>query len=207
MRLAIVSNGRHSVGKRNAVNAQPMVKRWVEMVISRRSHGSEALDDVSYQGPFVNPADRHERPFCAALGWLTGTVSCADVRNVAHAATGAMARRIDVIADPSRALYRPRLQVSLSDGRVLEWHDDASEHSYTLTWPAAIRAAPLLLAETGICGDAADGLIAACAQAENQSTVAPIIAAVRSAISVSRYAPAFSRGTNGSCIEAAETVA
>ena len=142
---------------------------------------------IGYQGPFLSAAQTlMSGPYCAALGWLTGTASYADIRNVDHPEGNAMARRISVVADASRKHYQPKLQVSLSDGRVLDW--SAGDVSYTLTWPAAVKAAPALCAEMGISGAAVQALIDACSQVERLASVAPIVAAARAAIAASPYA-------------------
>ena len=59
-------------------------------------------------------------PFCAARAWLAGDVTLAGLRDFGDPQVAALARKVEVVADASRARYTPRCEVTLDTGELLE---------------------------------------------------------------------------------------
>ena len=106
---------------------------------------------VRFRGPFESfPQTFMSAPFCAALAWSAGRVTLADMHRFDDPVTLDLIDRIEVISEPGRAPYRPRLRATLSDGRDLVWEETAGADAYHLDWDAALRMSASLCAELGV---------------------------------------------------------
>ena len=86
-------------------------------------------------------------PFCAALAWVEGAVTLAGMHAFADPRVLALARRVDVLANPERPRYEPRVDIVLEDGRKLTRVD--AEPDDVLDWARARTMTAALMAESG----------------------------------------------------------
>ena len=104
---------------------------------------------VRRTGPFESFAHTFmSAPFCAALAWVEGTVTLAAMHDFSHPGVRELAGRIEVIASPEIARYRPRVEAVLVDGRELARQDPGGDDA--LDWASAERMAAALMAESGV---------------------------------------------------------
>ena len=140
---------------------------------------------VRYTGPFTSATQTvMSAPFCAALAWATGTASFDGLRTFDDEKVLALVRRISVIADPARGRYEPLMRVTLSNGTVLEWAEQAGDSNYRVTWEAAQQMAKQLCQEVGVPDALANRLIECAANIDDEARVAPLVSAVCAATTV-----------------------
>ena len=102
---------------------------------------------VALRGPFSAYAQTFmSAPFCAATAWLRGGVSHADMQCFDAADVLALARRVNVVSEPGRPAYHPRITVHYEGGGA-DWRSEDAADDYLLDWSAAVRMAGLLASE------------------------------------------------------------
>ncbi|MDO8597442.1 MAG: MmgE/PrpD family protein, partial [Sulfuricaulis sp.] len=137
---------------------------------------------VAYNGPFHTYTQAFfSMPFCAALAWLHHTVTFAALNRFDDARVLGIVTRTHVVADEARSRYKPLIRVTLKDGRVLEWQDEAGESTYNLTWEVAVSMTGKLFAEAGVPGRKADELAGIVREIDSMKDIVPL---VQSAVSV-----------------------
>lgn len=148
-----------------------------------RMHPFEAdFFGVRYAGPFGSfPQTFMSAPFCASLGWSTGTATYAGLTDFRARGVLELVPRIAVVADPGRARYGPRLVARLADGTTLDWEERELAAAYLLTWDAARRMAMELGAEAGVERPAIELLIGLVADVRQAATLEPLCAAMAQA--------------------------
>ena len=157
-----------------------------------RMHPFEAdFFGVRHAGPFHAFAQTMmSAPFCAALAWARGEVTLDRLHEVRDPDVLALVPRVEVVADPARARYRPVLGLALADGRVLEWEEAAGEDAYRLTWAEATRMTDVLGAEVGLSPDLGRDLVEAVGALEAAPGVDPVIEAACAATAAVADVPA-----------------
>jgi len=131
---------------------------------------------LAYNGPYHTYAQAFfSVPFCAALAWIYRTVTFAALNRFDDPRALEIVSRTRVVSDDSRPRYKPLIRVTLRDGRVLEWEDDAGESGYNLTWEIAASMTGQLFAEVGLPGASASALISAVARVDAMNDVAPLL--------------------------------
>ncbi len=127
-------------------------------------------------GPFASfPQTLMSAPFCAALGWARQAVTFDGMHDFADEKVLALVRRIEVVSDPSRARYSPRLNVTLADATVLDWEETEGANAYHLTWNTATRMNLALCAELGVPEAKARALASTVADLDNAANVRAVI--------------------------------
>lgn len=144
-----------------------------------RLHPFEAdFFGVRYAGPFASfPQTFMSAPFCAALAWARGGVSLAGLHDFAAADVLALVPRVQIVADASRARYRPHLEAKLSSGETMAWEEALGDEAYRLDWRAATSMARQLAEETGIAHADIDALAGRIAESGRGTRAADIAAA------------------------------
>jgi 2-methylcitrate dehydratase PrpD len=138
---------------------------------------------VRYAGPFRSFAQTFmSAPFCAALAWTRGEVTLAGLHDFTDPGVLAIVPRVEVVADPVRARYQPRLSLELVDGGSLGWEETEGEEAYLLTWPEATRMTHALMAEMGLPPERARDLVHSVESLGSHPTVAPVIQSAVAAI-------------------------
>jgi 2-methylcitrate dehydratase PrpD len=134
---------------------------------------------VRYAGPFTSATQTvMSAPFCAALAWVSGTASFDGLREFADPAVNSLLHTIRIVADPDRKRYEPYIEVDLTDGRKLQWAEEAGDSNYRLTWQAACDMTLQLCAEVDVPGAKAQRLIDTVARIEAMPDVKALVAAV-----------------------------
>jgi len=158
--------------------------------IEVRMHPFEAdFVGVRHAGPFRAFSQSFmSLPFCAALAWTAGGASLRAMHDFENPAVLALVPRVVLIADAARGRYQPLVQVTLRDGRQLDWEEREGRAADLLTWERATRIAGALLDEVG-AGAAAGRLIEAAAALDSAPSAAPVIdAAIAACAAASRSA-------------------
>ena len=138
---------------------------------------------LAYKGPFSTYSQAFfSVPFCAALSWLTRTVTFAGLHRFDDPAILEFVARTRVVSDDRRERYKPLIRLGLKDGSSVEWLDDAGEEGYDLTWDAATKMVRALYRESN-CPDAScEALIDAVRRLDAAPSVAPLLAAATSGV-------------------------
>ncbi len=132
-----------------------------------------------FKGPYSGAAQTlMSAPFCAALAWLTGTVSYNGLRDLKNENTLALVQKVDLISDASQKKYKPHIEVSFSDGSNLSWDDTSGDANYRLGWDAAVGMSEALCEEVNVPENIAADLIKEVAAVENLPDVNSIISKV-----------------------------
>ncbi|HEV8553315.1 MAG TPA: MmgE/PrpD family protein [Casimicrobiaceae bacterium] len=149
-----------------------------------RMHPFEAdFFGVRYAGPYTSFSQTFmSAPYCAALAWTSGAVTYRGLHDFDAPELLRNVRKVEVIADPSRPRYMPRVAVRCSDGREQAWEEYAGGEGYRLTWQAAEAMTRALCNETGVTGNAVSKLIAAVDRLARGGTTQAVVAACRAAI-------------------------
>lgn len=131
---------------------------------------------VAYNGPFHTYTQAFfSMAFCAALAWLHHTVTFAALNRFDDPRVLGIVAKTRVVADEARPRYKPLLRVTLEDGRILEWEDDAGESTYNLTWEVAVSMTQGLFAEAGVPGSKADELAGIVREIDSMKEIAPLV--------------------------------
>jgi len=134
---------------------------------------------VRYAGPFTSATQTvMSAPFCAALAWTSGTASFDGLRSFEDPAVNALVPKVNIVADPDRKRYEPYIEVHLSDGRKLEWIEQAGDSNYRVTWPAACDMTLQLCAEVYVPSAKATELIDTVARIEAMPDVKKLVETV-----------------------------
>jgi 2-methylcitrate dehydratase PrpD len=132
---------------------------------------------VRYPGPFTSfPQTFMSAPFCAASAWLRGTVTFAGLHDFRDPEILALIPRIAIEQEPGRPRYKPRLQVTLDDGRMLAWEETVGDEAYLLDWQAAVALANAITDEIGIPLSAIERLIECVSEIDAQTSLGDLVA-------------------------------
>jgi 2-methylcitrate dehydratase PrpD len=138
---------------------------------------------LAYKGPFSTYSQAFfSVPFCAALASVYGTVTFAGLHRFDDRAVLSFVARTNVVSDESRERYKPLIRVILKDGSTFEWLDTAGEEGYELTWSAATAMVTALYRESHCAERSGDALIDSVTRIQSMQTIAPLIAAAKSAL-------------------------
>jgi len=136
---------------------------------------------LAYKGPFSTYSQAFfSVPFCAALAWLQGTVTFAGLHRFDDPAILDFVARTDVVSDEACERYKPRIRLTLNDGRCVEWLDDAGESGYDLDWNAACAMVMSLCEEIASVSDRAESLVEAVRRVESMNTIDALVRTARS---------------------------
>ncbi len=136
---------------------------------------------LAYKGPFSTYSQAFfSVPFCAALAWLHGTVTFAGLHRFDDPAILDFVARTDVVSDEACERYKPKIRLTLNDGRCVEWLDDAGESGYDLDWNAACAMVMSLCEEIASVSDRAKSLIEAVRRVESMNTIDALVRTARS---------------------------
>jgi 2-methylcitrate dehydratase PrpD len=134
---------------------------------------------VRYSGPFSSATQTvMSAPFCAALGWTTGTASFDGLRRFDDPAVLGLIPRITIVSDLARARYEPIMRVDMADGSVLAWEEKAGDSGYRVDWKAAVKMTRQLCDEVDVPGALANSLVDRVAAIDDARNITPLIAAV-----------------------------
>jgi 2-methylcitrate dehydratase PrpD len=141
---------------------------------------------VRYKGPFVSfPQTFMSAAFCAALAWTRGVVTLAGLTDFSAQDVLDVVVKVEIIADPARARYAPRLVAPLSDGSTLSWEEREGANSYALTWETAGHMTKALCVEAGVATHA-EGLINLVSVLGKDLHVDPLIGLICNACTAAR---------------------
>jgi 2-methylcitrate dehydratase PrpD len=156
--------------------AQGAVVRGIEL----RMNPYEAdFIGVRFTGPFTSATQTvMSAPFCAALAWTKGTASFDGLRTFDDPVVTALVSRIRIVSDPERARYEPLIEVTLADGRRLQWAQHAGDSGYRVTWAAAVEMTHQLCDEVDVPRELAQALIDTVSRVETSTSVKPLVDAV-----------------------------
>jgi 2-methylcitrate dehydratase PrpD len=149
-----------------------------------RMHPFEAdFFGVRYAGPYTSFSQTFmSAPYCAALAWTSGTVTYRGLHDFDAPELLRNVPKVQVIADPSRPRYMPRIAVRCRDGREHAWDEDAGAQDYRLTWEAAQKMTRALGDEAGVAEPLMSGLIAAVDRLAEGAKIQAVVDACRTAI-------------------------
>ncbi len=165
---------------RGMANLRAQSPGAVPMKIELRMNPFEAdFVGVRFSGPFTTAAQTvMSAPFCAALGWSSGTASFDGLREFDNAQVNELVHKTTVVSDTQRAKYEPLIRVVCKDGRTLTWEEKGGDSDYRINWKDAVNMTHQLCAEVAVPKHTADALIEQVSQVMTMRDVKPLIAAV-----------------------------
>lgn len=129
------------------------------MVISMHPFEADFFG-IRYTGPYTTFSQTFmSAPFCAALAWSAGKVTYQGMHNFNDAEVLRNMRLIEVVSDPARPRYRPRIDIRCNGGRTHGWEETLGTDAFKLTWAAATTMTNTLCSEVGVPASAAGDLI------------------------------------------------
>jgi len=136
---------------------------------------------LDYNGPFNTYAQAFfSIPFCAALAWLHGTVTFAELNRFDDPAVLDIVARTHVVSNESCERYKPVIRIKLRDGRTFERSEAAGEDFYNLTWDIAVEMTKRFCKEASVSVSHADRLIDSVSSIDAIQNIAPLINAATS---------------------------
>ena len=149
-----------------------------------RMHPFEAdFVGVRYAGPFGTFSQTFmSAPFCAALAWSKGIVGYDGLHDFDDVEVLRQVARIEVVSDPARPRYQPRISVSAADGTVEEWQETLGPEAFGLTWEAAVEMAGRLCGEANVSASTGAALISAVDRIAEASDIGAMVAATNAAV-------------------------
>ena len=115
---------------------------------------------VRHAGPYTTFSQTFmSAPFCAALAWSAGKVTYRGMHDFNAAAVLRNVARVEVVSDAARPRYRPRIDVTCTDGQTYEWEETLGIDAFKLTWDAAVTMTHSLCDEIGMSASSTADLI------------------------------------------------